>query len=90
MCLAVPARVVSVSTDEPLTRSARVDFGGIFKEISVALVPDVQPGEHVLVHVGLALARIDALEARRLIETLRALDLDEDELQAPGERESPP
>lgn len=74
MCLAVPAQVVSVSADEPLARSARVDFGGIFKEISVALVPDVQPGEHVLVHVGLALARIDAAEAQRLAATWRVLD----------------
>jgi hydrogenase expression/formation protein HypC len=86
MCLAVPARVISVSADEPLVRSARVDFGGVFKDISVALVPDVQPGEHVLVHVGLALARIDEAEARRLVETLRTLD----ELEPDGMDEERP
>jgi hydrogenase expression/formation protein HypC len=36
-------------------------------------VPEAQPGDYVLVHVGFALARIDEAEARRIFETLREL-----------------
>jgi len=33
MCLAVPGRIVSTSGDEPITRVAKVSFGGVIKEI---------------------------------------------------------
>lgn len=66
MCLAVPAEVVELLGDE----AARVNMAGVLKTVSVALVPDVQLGEFVIVHVGHALARIDASEARATLELL--------------------
>ena len=66
MCLALPARIVALHGDEEAT----VDLGGMRKRISLALVPQADLGDHVIVHVGHALAVLDPLEAE---ETLRLL-----------------
>lgn len=73
MCLAVPGRVLSVSGDD-VTRVGRVDFGGVFREINLAFVPEVRIGDHVLVHVGFAIAVLDEAAARRALEAVAALD----------------
>ena len=64
MCLAIPARVVEHLGADMVT----VDLGGVRKEISVALLDAVEPGDYVIVHVGYALARLDPEEARRTLE----------------------
>lgn len=46
---------------------AVVDLGGIRKEISIALVADVQVGDYVIVHVGHAIGTIDPEEAERTL-----------------------
>lgn len=68
MCLAVPAEVVALLEGG----RARVNLGGIAKEISLALVDDVAVGDYVLLHVGFALGKIDADQARRALEALVA------------------
>ena len=74
MCLAVPGRILSVSGDEPLTRSAKVDFGGVVKDVSLAYVPEATVGDYVIVHVGVALNTVEENEARRTLEYLRQMD----------------
>lgn len=60
MCLAVPARLVErLDLDE-----AVVDMGGVRKRISIALVPDAQVGDYVIVHVGHAIGQLDEQEAQ--------------------------
>lgn len=73
MCLAVPGRIVSV-TGEGVTRSGRVDFGGLTKTINLAYAPEAGLGDYVLVHVGFAIGVIDEAAAASLIDTLAALD----------------
>jgi len=73
MCLAVPAKILSVSGDDPIMRLGRVDFGGIVKEINLAYVPEARIGDYVLVHVGFAITVIDAGEAARVFEHLREI-----------------
>ncbi len=63
MCLALPALVTEVMEDE----RARVELGGVGKEISLALVEDVRPGDYVIVHVGFALSKVDADEAAKTL-----------------------
>jgi hydrogenase expression/formation protein HypC len=63
MCLAIPALVVELLPDA----QAVVDLGGIRKEISVALVTEVQVGDYVVVHVGHAIGTIAPQEARRTL-----------------------
>jgi hydrogenase expression/formation protein HypC len=61
MCLALPARVVSIHAAGDL---ATVAVGGVRKEISLALVEDIQVDDYVLIHVGYALNRIGEEEAQ--------------------------
>ena len=73
MCLAIPGKVTSISGDDPMLRSGKVDFGGILKEVSLAYVPEVKVGDYVIVHVGFALSRVDEEEAKQVFEYLREM-----------------
>ena len=70
MCLAIPGQVLTIAGDNPLARTARVDFGGVVKEINLAFTPEARLGDYVLVHVGFAIALIDEAEANRVFELL--------------------
>jgi hydrogenase expression/formation protein HypC len=72
MCLGIPGQVVDVGDVEGI-RMGRVSFGGIVKQVCLAHVADVTPGDWVLVHVGFALSRLDEEEAGRLLELLSEL-----------------
>ena len=74
MCLAIPGKVISISGEDPLMRSGKVDFGGILKEVSLAYVPEVKVGDYVIVHVGFALSRVDEAEANQVFEYLREME----------------
>jgi hydrogenase expression/formation protein HypC len=73
MCLAVPGKIVSISGDEPIMRTARVSFGGVIKEVCLAYVPEAQVDDYVIVHAGFALSQIDEAEAQRMFDDLRQL-----------------
>jgi len=74
MCLAVPGQILEIrGGSDLLLRSGRVSFGGIVKDVSLALVPEAEEGEYVLVHVGLALSVVDEREARRVFEMLKQM-----------------
>ena len=64
MCLAIPARVVSVDAQ---AQTALVDLDGVRKTVSIALVPEAAVGDYVVIHVGHALGVIDAAEAERTL-----------------------
>lgn len=73
MCLAVPGRVLSMAGDDPLTRTGRVDFGGVVREVNLAFVPEVAVGAHVLVHVGFAISVLDEAAAAATLAELARL-----------------
>ena len=73
MCLAIPGKVTSISGDDPLMRTGKVDFGGILKEVSLAYVPEATVGDYVIVHVGFALSRVDEAEAQQVFAYLREM-----------------
>lgn len=72
MCLAIPAEVVEISDDGG---SATVSLDGVRKEISLALVEGVTPGDYVLVHVGYALNVVSKEEAARTLKLMAELEL---------------
>ena len=74
MCLAVPGKLISMSADEPILRTGRVRFGGISKEINLALVPEAAVGDYLLVHAGVAIGIIDQQEAEKALEYLSQID----------------
>ena len=65
MCLALPAKVIAV---DEATDMATVALGEVRKEISLALVEDVQVDDFVLIHVGYALNKVSAEEAERTLK----------------------
>ncbi len=70
MCLAIPAEVVAIKDGG---QTATVSLEGVRKDVSLALLNDVKPGDFVLVHVGYALNRIDAEEAQRTLALMAEL-----------------
>jgi len=73
MCLAVPGKILSVSGDDPLTRTGRVSFGGIVKEVNLAYVPEAAVDDYVIVHVGFAISTLGEKEAGEVFEYLRQM-----------------
>ena len=82
MCLAVPGKIISVDESNPELKMARVNFGGIEKDVCIQWIDDVHTGDYVLVHVGFALNKIDEKEAE---ETLKILEV---ALSKPSPKES--
>jgi hydrogenase expression/formation protein HypC len=74
MCLAIPGQVLSVEGEDELTRSGKVSFGGVVKEVNLAYVPEAEVGDYVVVHVGFARSKVDEAEARQVFEYLRQMD----------------
>ena len=66
MCLSLPGRVLSVEDVDPAFRCGCVDFRGVRRTINLALAPEVKAGDYVLVHVGVAIARVSPEEAARI------------------------
>lgn len=82
MCLGIPGQILDIVDDE--NSIAKVLVSGVKRNVSVALVrPDgIGPGDWVLIHVGFAMSKIDANEARETMKTLRTMgDVFSDELE---------
>ncbi len=78
MCLAVPVRIIEIEG-----QVARVELGGVLREISIVLTPEAQVGDYVLIHTGFAISLLNEEEAQ---ETLRLFaELEEAEAQLDAE-----
>ncbi len=73
MCLGVPGKVETVEPNELGMTTGIVNFAGIRKQVCLAYVPDVAPGEYVVVHVGFAISKIAEAEALEVFEVLRGM-----------------
>jgi hydrogenase expression/formation protein HypC len=89
MCLAIPGKILSMSADDPIMRTGRVDFGGVVKEINLAYTPEAALGDYVLIHVGFAITVIDAQEAAKVFEHLERIGEIEAELRLTPEGQLP-
>ncbi len=69
MCLAIPGKIVEIVSAE--NQLAKVDVGGVRRNVNIGMLDDVIVGDYVLIHVGFAMTKIDEKEAA---ETLRILD----------------
>lgn len=68
MCLAIPAQIVSIDGD-----TAIVDFGGVKRTVSIALVEKIEPGDYVIVHTGYVIQKMDRKEAEESLELWREI-----------------
>jgi len=67
MCLAAPAKVISISGNE-----AVVDYDGVRTKTRLdTLTEPVAPGDYVLIHTGFAIRRLSAEDGE---ETLKLFD----------------
>jgi len=70
VCLAIPGRIVEVSSDK---NHATVDYGdGTKRQANISLV-DVKKGDYVLVHAGFAIEVLDKSEAEKTLELFREM-----------------
>ena len=79
MCLGIPAKILEI-WGKDLTRTAKVDFGGVVREASLAYVPEAQVGDYVIVHVGFALNVLNEKEAQETWRLLKEVGIVEQEL----------
>ena len=59
---------------------AKIDFGGISKEICLEYTPEAEVGDYALVHVGFAISLMDEDEAQETLKLLKEIDEIENEI----------
>jgi len=70
MCLAIPVKVIELGSND----TAVVDLGGVKKQVSMALLSEVQVGDYVILHVGYALSKVDPEEAEKTLALFAELN----------------
>jgi len=89
MCLAIPGKVLEIDRSAtPLMGT--VSFGGVEKRICLEWLPEVVPGEYVIVHVGFAISKMDEEEAMQTLQILREAGELWDESERRGQRQDVP
>ncbi|MEK6557121.1 MAG: HypC/HybG/HupF family hydrogenase formation chaperone [Candidatus Margulisiibacteriota bacterium] len=68
MCLGVPGKILKIKKN-----MARVDVGGMLRDISLDLCPEVSIGEYVLIHAGFAIQKVDEKEAEETLDLLKKM-----------------
>jgi hydrogenase expression/formation protein HypC len=68
MCLSVPGKVVEIQNN-----MAKVEVGGVLRDVSMDVCPDVAVGEYVLIHTGFAIQKLDEKEALETLDLLRRM-----------------
>ena len=69
MCVGLSAKVVSLRNG-----TALIDANGARREVSAELLDDLEPGDYVMVHAGVAIAKItddDQHESQQVMESAR-------------------
>lgn len=70
MCLAVPLKIVSVEGKQAVGEAA-----GLTQKLRVDFLPDVRPGDYVMVHAGFAIEQLSEQQARENLACIQeALD----------------
>ncbi len=72
MCLAVPARIEEIYSKDGL-KMARVDFGGVSREVCLDYVPEAKVGDYCIIHVGFAISLLSEAEAQETLALLNEI-----------------
>jgi hydrogenase expression/formation protein HypC len=78
MCLAIPGRIVEISDHE--NHIAKVEVGGVKRNVNIGMLDDVSVGDYVLIHVGFAMSKVDEREAEETLRLLQDLGSYEEEI----------
>lgn len=74
MCLAVPGKILTIDAFVSELKMAKVDFGGVVKSICVQWL-DVDLGDYILAHAGMAITKIDKDEAEQTLADFDKISL---------------
>ena len=66
MCIAIPSKIVNIENE-----IGTIDVEGVQSKVSLHILDDVKVGDYVIVYTGFAIDKIDELEARRSLKTIR-------------------
>ena len=69
MCLGIPMKVVAVDP----AGTGTVELDGVRHDVDLTLIESPRTGDHVIVHAGFAIERLDPAEADARIELFRSL-----------------
>lgn len=72
MCLAIPGKIVDIVDAE--NHIAKVEVGGVKRNVNIGMLDKVGVGDYVLIHVGFAMSKVDEKEAEETLRLLRELD----------------
>jgi hydrogenase expression/formation protein HypC len=79
MCLGIPGRIQEIYDDHG-TKMAKVDFGGVSREVCIEVIPDAKPGDWTIIHAGFALNLLSEEEAQETLDILQQMaELADDE-----------
>jgi hydrogenase expression/formation protein HypC len=76
---AIPGKLTDIYEKDNL-RMAKIDFGGIVKEVCLAYGPEAKIGGYALIHVGFAISLMDEEEAQETLKLLQEVSNFEEEL----------
>ena len=68
MCVGIKAKVADVENG-----MAVIDASGVKRKISAELIQDLAPGDSVMVHAGLAIAKVQGNDDQEAAEIMEAL-----------------
>jgi hydrogenase expression/formation protein HypC len=77
MCLGIPGMVVELPNSSDEMAQGLVEFAGVRRRVCLACVPEARQGDYVIVHAGIAISRIDPIEAGRVFAYLSEIDEEE-------------
>jgi hydrogenase expression/formation protein HypC len=68
MCLAIPVQIKHIDG-----ANAVVEIGGVTRTISLALAPEAEINDYVLLHAGYAIGIVDEDEARETLKLFKEM-----------------
>jgi hydrogenase expression/formation protein HypC len=77
MCLAIPGEVIRWLQREVPFCEAEVRFSGVVRKVNMMCVPEVDIGEYVIVHAGIAISKMDANAAAELLASISDMEIEE-------------
>ena len=72
MCLGIPGKITGIYEKDSLNM-AKIDFGGIIKEVCLAYTPEAKVGDYALIHVGFAISLMDEEEAQETLKLIKEI-----------------
>lgn len=72
MCLGIPGKILSIYENHG-TKMAKIDFGGVSREVCIEVIPEAKPGDWTIVHAGFALNLLSEEEAQETLDILKEM-----------------